>query len=68
MTLMDSNIVFFAALMVLGAFLGTLLLGSFWPRDRANITDRDLKRGALIGAVAGLAGAWLILLTQAGML
>ena len=68
MTVMDSSIVFFVALMVLGAFLGTLLLGSFWPRDRANITGRDLKRGAIIGAVAGFAGAWLILLSQAGML
>jgi hypothetical protein len=68
MTVMDSSIVNFAALMVLGAFVGTLLLGSFWPRDPANITGRDLKRGALIGAVAGCAGAWLILLTQAGML
>jgi hypothetical protein len=68
MTAIDSSIVYFAALMVLGALVGTLLLGSFWPRDRANITGRDLRRGALIGAVAGLAGAWLILLAQAGML
>jgi presenilin-like A22 family membrane protease len=68
MTVMDSSILFFAALMALGALVGTLLLGSFWPRDPANITGRDLKRGAIIGAVAGLAGAWLILLAQAGML
>jgi presenilin-like A22 family membrane protease len=68
MTVLDSNIVFFAALMVLGAFVGMLFLGSFWPRDRANITGYDLRRGAVIGAVAGFAGAWLILLSQAGML
>ena len=55
-------VLYFALLIFGGGLVGTLLLGSFWTRDPADVTRPDLRRGALVGATLGLAAGWWFVL------